>query len=159
MSGISRCAADTPSASCVSCRSYLLSLRESTHKIPQRPAEVRNQLQQSHMPSQESAPDDEDIRQTYNFAPGYHGLVYRAAVPDQGVGDQQQHNEDQAEEESQNATGRLTQEERGHSSQYKLQAMKWGEQSGRERSEMDGSKTPQALSPFGRNVIRVTAPR
>jgi hypothetical protein len=34
----------------------------------------------------EEAPDDEDVRQSYNFAPGYHGIVYRADVPDYGAG-------------------------------------------------------------------------
>ncbi|KAF2659912.1 DUF159-domain-containing protein [Lophiostoma macrostomum CBS 122681] len=50
------------------CGRYALALR---------PSEVRHQLEQLHMPVNE-APDDEGVRQTYNFAPGYHGLVYRA---------------------------------------------------------------------------------
>ena len=40
------------------------------------------------MPSQDG-PDDDDVRQTYNFAPGYYGLVYRAAGPDPGPGPRQ----------------------------------------------------------------------
>ncbi|KAF1989754.1 DUF159-domain-containing protein [Aulographum hederae CBS 113979] len=58
------------------CGRYALALR---------PSEVRQQLQESHMPSQE-APEDDDVRQSYNFAPGYHGLVYRADMPDHGSG-------------------------------------------------------------------------
>jgi hypothetical protein len=48
--------------------------------------------------------DDEDIRQTYNFAPGYNGIVYRADVPDYGAGGRQQaqnSGETQAPEEAQ----------------------------------------------------------
>lgn len=30
------------------------------------------------MPSQ-NAPEDDDVRQTHNFAPGYYGLVYVTA--------------------------------------------------------------------------------
>ena len=33
----------------------------------------------------DEAPDDDDFRQSFNFAPGYHGLVYRADVPDHGA--------------------------------------------------------------------------
>ena len=32
----------------------------------------------------EEAPDDDEVRQSYNFAPGYHGLVYRADTSDTG---------------------------------------------------------------------------
>lgn len=61
----------------------------------------------------DDAPDDNDesIRQTYNFAPGNHGLVYRADVPDAGAGQGPQDKVD----------GAATTETR-----YKLQAMKWG---------------------------------
>lgn len=34
------------------------------------------------MPVNDDGPDDDDYRQTYNFAPGYYGLVYRADAPD-----------------------------------------------------------------------------
>jgi len=60
--------------------------------------------------------DDDDSRQTYNFAPGNHGLVYRADVPDSGAGTQ-------PEDKDKTATvdGAAT-----HETRYKLQAMKWG---------------------------------
>ncbi len=88
------------------------------------------------MPSQD-APDDDEIRQSYNFAPGYTGLVYRADVPDTGAGSssrpRQAENEDgesvaakdgaetdaaQAEDAADHGKNRET--------SYKLQAMKWG---------------------------------
>ncbi|KAJ4371105.1 hypothetical protein N0V83_004321 [Neocucurbitaria cava] len=72
------------------CGRYALALR---------PSEVRQQFEHSHMPV-EDAPDDDDVRQSYNFAPGYHGLVYRADGPDYG-----------------GATGET---------KYKLQSMQWG---------------------------------
>lgn len=39
------------------------------------PSRMRRQLQDANMPSQ-NAPDDDNVRQTHNFAPGYYGLVY-----------------------------------------------------------------------------------
>ncbi|MCJ1475182.1 hypothetical protein MMC13_003842 [Lambiella insularis] len=70
----------------------------------------------------EEAPDDEDIRQTFNFAPGNYGLVYRADVPDYGAGPRHANSEDGDEAIGQRAdpiegTGKV---------RYKLQAMKWG---------------------------------
>jgi putative SOS response-associated peptidase YedK len=51
----------------------------------------------------EAPPDEDDsIRHTYNFAPGNHGLVYRAEGPD--------HRGEGAQDDT----------------KYKLQAMKWG---------------------------------
>ncbi|KAK5164935.1 uncharacterized protein LTR77_009600 [Saxophila tyrrhenica] len=58
------------------CGRYALSLR---------PSVVRQRLNDQNMPS-DTAPSDDDpqIRQSYNFAPGYHGLIYRAATNDRG---------------------------------------------------------------------------
>ncbi|KAF2130322.1 DUF159-domain-containing protein [Dothidotthia symphoricarpi CBS 119687] len=56
------------------CGRYVLALR---------PSEVRQQLQQSRMPVDETL-DDEAVRQSYNFAPGYHGLIYRAEGSEHG---------------------------------------------------------------------------
>lgn len=86
--------------------------------IFQRPSEVRQQFEQSHMPVEE-APDDDDVRQSYNFAPGYHGLVYRADGPDAG-GHQDGKDATEGEDEDQKhkaATG---------DTHYKLQSMQWG---------------------------------
>lgn len=68
-------------------------------------------------------PQDEDYRQTYNFAPGHIGLVYRADVPAQGAG----YNEHAVEDHP--ATQALKQAGDGapnKPTKYKLQAMKWG---------------------------------
>lgn len=80
----------------------------------QRPSEVRQQLEQAQMPV-EDAPADQQVRQSYNFAPGYHGLVYRAEGPDRGGQQDQQESEAGVKQEGAAATTR-----------YKLQAMQWG---------------------------------
>ena len=70
------------------------------------------------------APDDDHVRETYNFAPGNHGLVYRADVPDYGAGGGPHDNEQRSE----NATheGPSAQLEDPRETRYKLQSMKWG---------------------------------
>lgn len=74
----------------------------------------------------DDAPEDDEVRETYNFAPGSHGLVYRADVPDYGAGNRHQHHgrakEDTAGEE-QEIQGQI---EEPKETQYKLQSMKWG---------------------------------
>jgi hypothetical protein len=62
------------------------------------------------------APNDDDVRQSYNFAPGYHGLVYRADGPEHGGqrGDKQ---EEAAAVNTEGGTG---------DTQYKLSSMQWG---------------------------------
>lgn len=71
------------------------------------------------MPSNDCPPDDDrTIRQSYNFAPGYHGLVYRADVPDSGAGKQAE-TENQGDNVS--IDGVSTTETR-----YRIQGMKWG---------------------------------
>lgn len=89
-------------------------------------------LQDDNMPVEE-APGDEGEgapRQSYNFAPGYHGIVYRADVPDQGAG-AHQHTEKPAVNEAADAKNGtvLPSAQNGKSSpavRYKLQSMKWG---------------------------------
>lgn len=91
----------------------------------QRASFVRHQLQEHDMPVAD-APDDDDVRETYNFAPGNHGLVYRADVPDYGSGGRP-HDSDQSPEASTNQTdGPSTQLEDPKETRYKLQSMKWG---------------------------------
>jgi hypothetical protein len=75
---------------------------------------VRQQLEQSQMPV-EDAPDDDEVRQSYNFAPGYHGLVYRADGPDHGG----QHGGKEEESTQVNKEGATD------DTKYKLQAMQW----------------------------------
>ncbi|RYP78356.1 hypothetical protein DL771_000541 [Monosporascus sp. 5C6A] len=122
------------------------------YAIALRLAQVRQLLEDDGMPVDE-APDDNDgdeaggnnyaagaPRQSYNFAPGYHGIVYRADVPDWGAGPRRhraaahdrggaapgdgdggdQHSGDGAEESG----GRQRRD--GGGTRYKLQSMKWG---------------------------------
>lgn len=98
----------------------------------QRASFVRHQFEDQGMPVAD-APDDDEIRQTYNFAPGYHGLVYRADVPDYGAGNrhQRQHRDNDEDEPTANNDdgeddGILPQIEEPKETRYKLQAMKWG---------------------------------
>lgn len=54
--------------------------------LAQRPSVVRQRLADQNMPADEApADDDPQLRQSYNFAPGYHGLIYRAATNDRGT--------------------------------------------------------------------------
>lgn len=84
-------------------------------KCSQRPSEVRQQLEQSQMPVEDAPDDDDDVRQSYNFAPGYHGLVYRADGPEHG-GQHGGKEEETAQDNKEGATG---------DTKYKLQAMQW----------------------------------
>ena len=81
----------------------------------------------------DDAPEDDEARETYNFAPGYHGLVYRADVPDYGAGNRRPDNSDAPQRDTrrddahedktmENASDSLSKPPK-----YKLQAMKWGE--------------------------------
>ena len=82
---------------------------ETSPHLHQRPAQIRQMLQDDNMPVYDAPPDYDDghdgaaandghdagppppsPRQTYNFAPGYHGIVYRADVPDWGAGPRRQ---------------------------------------------------------------------
>ncbi|EQL33700.1 hypothetical protein BDFG_04430 [Blastomyces dermatitidis ATCC 26199] len=87
---------------------------------------IRNQLQQRGHPVDEAA-DDDDVRQTYNFAPGSYGAVYRADASDHGgaVGSQDDDtgSNEQVEDQGANDGSTKTTERRTH---YKLQSMKWG---------------------------------
>lgn len=91
--------------------------------------------------SVDDAPDDEGDdapRQSYNFAPGYHGLVYRAAVPDRGAGPRRggggassSDDATAAAEEREDDGAPSSQKSSTSSSSrpvvgYKLQSMKWG---------------------------------
>ena len=80
------------------------------------------------MPAEE-APGDDEFRQSYNFAPGYHGLVYRADGPDYGGDGDNGEKEDENTESAQVDGGKGAQaahEQEAHETKYRLQAMKWG---------------------------------
>ncbi|KAL8912776.1 MAG: hypothetical protein Q9172_007441 [Xanthocarpia lactea] len=74
----------------------------------------------------EDAPEDDEVRQTYNFAPGNHGLVYRADVPDRGAGGGSHGRREGAGESNQNQEEERDDVEPLKETRYKLQAMKWG---------------------------------
>ncbi|GAB7350103.1 hypothetical protein MBLNU459_g0769t1 [Dothideomycetes sp. NU459] len=79
------------------------------------------------MPSYD-CPSDEDgtTRQTYNFAPGSHGLVYRAEVPDHGAGGPPKDHHTNAEDKITEADTTQIDGAATAETKYKLQAMKWG---------------------------------
>ncbi|KAH7148973.1 DUF159 domain protein [Dactylonectria macrodidyma] len=73
--------------------------------------------------SVEYAPEDEGDeapRQSYNFAPGYHGMVYRADTPDWGCGPQHNARVARSVERTESSATSLD------VVKYKLQSMKWG---------------------------------
>jgi len=72
------------------------------------------------------APDDDDVRQTYNFAPGNHGLIYRADVPDHGAGSGPHDNAQDVGEKANDQEAASTDVEDPKGTRYKLQSMKWG---------------------------------
>lgn len=71
-------------------------------------------------PASAPSPNQGQPRQSYNFAPGYYGVVYRADTSDKGAGPKKGDGEDQDGEEVQQA--KSTDDD----ARYKLQAMKWG---------------------------------
>ncbi len=74
----------------------------------------------------EEAPEDDEVRQSYNVAPGYHELVYRADVPYYGAGGSR-HGNDNGEEGQAEAEEQATElVEETKETRYKLQSMKWG---------------------------------
>lgn len=78
----------------------------------------------------DDAPPDDGSRQSFNFAPGYHGLVYRADVPDWGAGPRQHKKgqetagEDEAVVEEHSAS--IDDQDVQETPKNKLQSMKWG---------------------------------
>ncbi|KAL4965221.1 SOS response-associated peptidase [Aspergillus stella-maris] len=87
---------------------------------------VRRRLQEQGMPVDES-PEDDEIRETYNFAPGNIGVVYRADTPI-GNHDNTEHRagEEQELTDPQGAHGPEPSDSTPKDIQYKLQGMKWG---------------------------------
>ena len=78
---------------------------------------IRNRLQDQGMQVNE-APDDDEVRETYNFAPGNNGAVYRADTPTENHPDNLQVQSDPTDK---GATG-----EHAVHTHCKLQSMKWG---------------------------------
>ncbi|KAK3110854.1 hypothetical protein LTR53_014421 [Teratosphaeriaceae sp. CCFEE 6253] len=105
------------------CGRYALSLRAS---------QFRQRLADQDMPADE-APDDDDVRHTYNFAPGNHGLIYRAHTSDRGAGSHADHTDDGDDGEPASKRTKLSHPAAPTvdglatpETKYKLQAAKWG---------------------------------
>lgn len=99
------------------------------------------------MPVDET-PNDGDVRQSYNFAPGYHGLVYRADGPEHG-GQQDNKEEEAAEVNTEGATAET---------KYKLQSMQWG-MFFATAPDAPAHMASQDWSLSGRSATRTTAAR
>ncbi|QBZ63527.1 hypothetical protein PoMZ_05209 [Pyricularia oryzae] len=70
-------------------------------------------------PAPAPTPSQGQPRQSYNFAPGYYGVVYRADTPDWGAGPRKGEDEDKDDSDQEQSPST----DQPH---YKLQAMKWG---------------------------------
>lgn len=83
-------------------------------------------MEDAGMPVYDSPEDDSNDapRQSYNFAPGYHGVVYRADTSDQGAGPQRSNKGHTGSEADTDATVHTPTSR--DATQYKLQTMKWG---------------------------------
>ncbi|KAH8818326.1 hypothetical protein F5882DRAFT_472983 [Hyaloscypha sp. PMI_1271] len=92
-----------------------------------RAAQVRAYLENEHMPVYEAPNEEGDgaPRQSYNFAPGYHGIVYRADTPDWGAGPRH-HKKGEGESEGQPPAEVEEGTAEPQEVRYKLQSMKWG---------------------------------
>lgn len=80
-------------------------------------------------PADDDEEDEHPPRQSYNFAPGYNGLVYRADVPYYGAGPRSQKVNDIEEsvkdgENDMDVGGDSN--DQSEPVKYKLQSMKWG---------------------------------
>ena len=108
-------------------------IRTITDVTPQRLSQVQHYLEEQDLPVHDTPDDESDDapRQSYNFAPGYYGAVYRADVPDRGAQTESlapSHPEEAGEatttEASEEAPTEAPTKEK--SPRYKLQSMKWG---------------------------------
>lgn len=118
------------------CGRYALFLVSGSGRLPildliaangsKRPSQVRAYLEDENMPVFEAPEDDGDHapRQSYNFAPGYHGIVYRADTPDWGAGPRS-HKKGEGESELEPTTDVQDETEQSEV-RYKLQSMQWG---------------------------------
>lgn len=72
----------------------------------------------------DDAPGDEEVRETYNFAPGNNGVVY--CTDTQGRNHQQEDATAPAQEHNDKAGKHHSIEDEHKTRKYKLQSMKWG---------------------------------
>ncbi|KAJ5779650.1 hypothetical protein N7457_007370 [Penicillium paradoxum] len=92
-------------------------------------AYIQQQLQDQGMQVDE-APDDDEVRETYNFAPGNFGAVYRADVSEKGRSDVRQ-DADSERQTGDSEKGKEDDSLKAKASEdavikYKIQSMKWG---------------------------------
>jgi len=78
----------------------------------------------------DEVPDDEEVRETFNFAPGNFGAVYRAEVPErhpsgpgEEIGDEQRPEHSETHDKSDRNVNQAADKARP---KYKIQSMKWG---------------------------------
>lgn len=96
-----------------------------------KPSQIRQMLQDNMKMPVDETPPDEGIgapQQSYNFAPGYYGVVYRAS-PDVTVRDADATtapDESQAEIKTKKTLELKQKKDREYRPSYKLQSMKWG---------------------------------
>ncbi|CEO60011.1 hypothetical protein PMG11_04655 [Penicillium brasilianum] len=93
-------------------------------------AYIQQQLQERGMQVDE-APEDDEVRETYNFAPGSFGAVYRADVPDSKTRSERdtevpQEENDQVPEQQEEIDEKPGDTPATVQPKYKLQSMKWG---------------------------------
>ncbi|CAI7666030.1 unnamed protein product [Penicillium glandicola] len=92
-------------------------------------AYIQQHLQEQGMQVDE-APDDDAVRETYNFAPGNFGAVYRADITDKGSYHAQQdadsEHQDQDLEKGKDDVNLDVKTVDNKVIKYKLQSMKWG---------------------------------
>lgn len=82
----------------------------------------------------DEAPDDDAVRETYNFAPGSFGAVYRADIPEHGhahhhqpgVEESEAQPADAAPQDNDDSGSKTIQPTEKADTKYKLQSMKWG---------------------------------
>ncbi|CAG8906140.1 unnamed protein product [Penicillium egyptiacum] len=96
---------------------------------PKRLAYIRYRLQEQGMQVDE-APDDDAVRETYNFAPGNFGAVYRADITDEGSYNTQrdgdsEHQKQDSEKGKDEVSSDVEPVDKT-AIKYKLQSMKWG---------------------------------
>ncbi|KAJ5679606.1 hypothetical protein N7462_007850 [Penicillium macrosclerotiorum] len=95
-----------------------------------RMAYIRQQFQDRGMQVDE-APEDDEVRETYNFPPGSFGAVYRADVPDHDHSGSAQETEQENRNHGQKTQQKTNEGQLNDNSDiigptYKLQSMKWG---------------------------------
>ncbi|KAL4725085.1 hypothetical protein ACLX1H_007231 [Fusarium chlamydosporum] len=95
------------------------------YALAMRPSQIRRLLEDDGLEVDDAPDDTGDGAPTnsYNFAPGYQGVVYRADTPDRG-GIRQDDRQDYHQEIRKASTQEIKTPE--HSTSYRLQSMKWG---------------------------------